>query len=131
MAEIKTCEQYVLNRLQEKEDTNIYLKSNLECLQQNYDRLHKRMEKIKEILHTYGEVRTFGDDNKKYMVIEINEYKDSEKYAFDKIMRFAHIKDEEVPEVEKNDADLTLKIGDDEYVLEPIDEEAERLINEE
>lgn len=109
MAEIKTCEQYVLNELEELRNENAALKLNIECMKTTIDfmrdcvdKLQKRQDKIKEILNKFGKVRTFGEKNEnKYMTIEINDYCKDEKWAFDKIMRFAHIKDAE--EISKED----------------------------
>ena len=98
--EYRNCEQYVLDKLQVAENKNEVLKSRLDTLQANNDRLEKRMNKIKEILNEYGVVNTvMGTDGtpKNYIKVEVNQWVSdaSEKYAFNKLIRFAHIKDED------------------------------------
>ena len=104
MGEIKTCEQYVLNQLELVESKNENLKdrihtlqSNYDLLQADYDRLVTRMNRIKGILAKYGEATYFTDnDGKNYRIeISIAQWKQDEKKDFDKLIRFAHIKDKE------------------------------------
>lgn len=95
--EYRNCEQYVLDKLETVEKRNDLLKERLDNLQARYDRIEKRMNKIKEILNKHGEVRSFKSaiadgDTRTYINIDVNEW--SSKYSFDKLIRFAHIKDE-------------------------------------
>lgn len=102
--EYKNCEQYVLNELEEIKNCNSNLEHNLKVLHGNYDalqadfdRLHKRMDRIKEILNKYGKVTYFTDnDGKNYSIkMDIHQWKKEEQRDFDKIIRFAHIKNED------------------------------------
>lgn len=102
MAEINTCEQYVLNRLEELENENACLKCNLATTMAALDRIQTRENKIKEILNKYGEIRTLTS-GKRYINVDVNEYSAESEYAFNKLVRFAHIKTEEEKEKERKE----------------------------
>lgn len=57
--EIKTCEQYVLSRLQELEQKNDKLIENIEELETSYDALMERYNFVENILVRYTQLKSF------------------------------------------------------------------------
>ena len=103
MSEIKTCEQYVLARLQELENENTQLKYE----QEEYNRMleEQRQKHIKvlgdidmfiRIIRKYAEILTYGDEHKKYLYIDINEYGESSSdfYAICELLQIKESEEE-------------------------------------
>ena len=59
MAEIKTCEQYVLSRLQDLEQENDTLIINLDNLRNEYNALQDNFDSIREIIQKYITLNNF------------------------------------------------------------------------
>ena len=77
MSEIRTCEQYVLSQLADREQQIESLETKLDVLTatlESAENTLKEYNRLKEILVSYSEVRTFGAENKRYLSIEINDY---------------------------------------------------------
>ena len=89
MSEIKTCEQYVLFKLQELEYENEQLKIE----QEHHTELLQESLSLFKILKNYASVSAFGPDKKKYLNIEINGY-DDEADDFKTICKALQISEE-------------------------------------
>lgn len=59
MAEVKTCEQYVLGRLQEMEELNDNLRDNLEAITKDYEECSRKLAMCRIIFTTFGKITTF------------------------------------------------------------------------
>lgn len=70
--EMKTCEQYVLARLQEVENENSQLKYEMDEQNKSLIETLENTKAIVDVLKANAEIHTFGDDNKKYLTIEID-----------------------------------------------------------
>ena len=88
--EIKTCEEYVIARLEDLEKENGILKNRLEVAETRVAKLEKIIEKVKEILIKHSLIKTFKSDGviNRYIALDVNEWQETQKYAFDKLMRF-------------------------------------------
>ena len=90
-------------------------KKRLTCLRKDLQHVIPRMDRIKGILAKYGEVSYFTDsDGKNYRLeISVAQWKKEEKRDFDKLIRFAHIKEKETGlpfDQVKDDATDTTKV---------------------
>lgn len=74
MSEIKTCEQYVLARLQELENENSQLKYEMDEQANTLTSALLDTKAMIDVLNKHAVIHTFGDDNKKYLSIEIDGY---------------------------------------------------------
>ena len=74
MSEIKTCEQYVLARLEDAEKENEQLKEE----QILYTDLLMQTQKALDVLKKYAVIKSFGAHNNKYLTIEIDGYGESQ-----------------------------------------------------
>ena len=97
MAEIKTCEQYVLSRLQEQEWTNEALNEQLMALQKDYDEQAKKLFALETLFTKYVSVRTFGEgsDSRYLKVEDIDAWRKESKMDFDYLVNTFGLKTEE------------------------------------
>lgn len=97
--EIRTCEEYVVTRIEDLEHENANLKFEVTSLKERVTKLETVINKVKEILVKYAKIRTFKSEgvDKKYISMDVNQYLDSEVYAYNKLLRFTDygIKEEE------------------------------------
>ena len=104
--EIKTCEQYVLGRLEETERENEILKSRINALQGRNDQLEHRLNRTKDILNKHCVIKQFNLSNDRgigrYVEINLDEWKTEEADDFKSLVRFAHIPTYVRPEDEDN-----------------------------
>lgn len=102
MAEIRTCEQYVLSRLEELERQNENLKSNLEELINIIHLLNDGVEALKKYI-VVEKVNSFKPERNKYITMhDIHAWHTDEKEDLEIIMKafnlFDLIPEEEVME---------------------------------
>ena len=97
MAEIKTCEQYVLGRLQDLEEENDSLIINLNTLRTEYNNLACEFDTLKNIIFRYTKIRSFGDEDKKYYIKfdDIDEWNKDTREDFEKLVEKFHLVKEE------------------------------------
>lgn len=98
MAEIKTCEQYVLSRLEQLEKENDNLMENLDNLRCDYDTLLEAHEKLINIICRYADLRSFmnGEEKQEYIVFreDIDSWRNKTKQDFEDLIKILALTEE-------------------------------------
>ena len=100
MAEIKTCEQYVLAKLYETEEVNESFKDNLDALEKDYAELQHKLEIVRTLLTKYAEINSFesshneGERNYYIHFKDIDGWKKSDKEDYDTLVEMFNLKED-------------------------------------
>lgn len=104
MGEIKTCEQYVLGRLQEMEELNDNLRENLEAVTKDYEECSRQLEICRIIFTTFGKISTFKSSVRDgllhyFDMANVDGWReDDEKKYYDFLLQFAGLSEEDADE---------------------------------
>lgn len=104
MAEVKTCEQYVLGRLQEMEELNDNLRDNLEAVTKDYEECSRKLEICRIIFTTFGKLTTFKSSVQEELLHYFNMDNidgwrdDEEKKYYDFLLDFVGLSEEDADE---------------------------------
>jgi len=103
MAEIKTCEQYVLFKLEDLEWQHSNLEADYKALQLDFEDVKAKYEQLVSVIKKYAELNGFNGVNAQLThyisFCDINEYKKEEKEDYVFLMNCLQLTDPE----EEND----------------------------
>jgi len=101
MAEIKTCEQYVLAKLAETEEINESLKDNIEALEKDYAEIKSKFDRLRIALKSHSTLSSFSsatDEGKKNHYIhfeDVDGWRAADKDAFDTLVEILGLEEEQ------------------------------------
>ena len=101
MAEIKTCEQYVLAKLAETEEINESLKDNIEALEKDYAEIKSKFDRLSIVLKGHSKISSFAsatDDSKHNHYIhfeDVDGWRAADKDAYDTLVDILGLKEEQ------------------------------------